>query len=227
MKKQAFAYLRVSSQGQINGDGFDRQMDAIKIYAEMHGYEIAGIFPEEGISGTADETKRPAFQAMISEILKNGTKTIILERLDRLAREYRIQESLAIYLASKGVSLISADTRENITLAIQDDPMKQALIQIQGIFAELEKGLLVKKLRAARERIREKGKKCEGRRSYAEAAPELVTEIKRLRRKPRGRGRRKSYKEVAQLLNTKGYLTLTGKPLTAQVIADIVRPKKR
>jgi len=75
---------------------------------------------------------------MVSEILKNGVKTIIIEGLDRLAIEYRIQESLLIYLASKGIELISARTEENVTHAIIVDLMKKALVQMQGIFAELD-----------------------------------------------------------------------------------------
>jgi DNA invertase Pin-like site-specific DNA recombinase len=78
---------------------------------------------------------------MVSEIMKDGVDTILVESLDRLAREYRIQEQLLIYLASKGINLISANTGENVTKAISEDPMKKALIQIQGVFAELDKSL--------------------------------------------------------------------------------------
>ena len=63
---------------------------------------------------------------MIAEILSNGVNAIIIEGLDRLAREYRIQEQLLIYLVSKGISLIPANTGENVTQAIQDDPMKKS-----------------------------------------------------------------------------------------------------
>ena len=133
---QAFGYLRVSGKGQVDGDGFTRQEETIRAYAEKAGYEVVELFREEGVSGTKDELDRPAFQEMVAEILRNGVKTIIVERLDRLAREYRIQESLLIYLASKDITLINASTQENVTEAVQSDPMKKALIQIQGIFAE-------------------------------------------------------------------------------------------
>ena len=158
-----FGYLRVSGKSQVEGYGFDRQEEAIRNFAEKAGYEIISFFREEGVSGTKDEADRPAFQDMIAEILKNGIRTIIVEGLDRLAREYRIQETLLIYLASKGISLISARTESNVTDEVQADPMKKALIQIQGIFAELEKNLLVKKLRNARDRARAENGKCEGR----------------------------------------------------------------
>jgi len=93
MKNQAFAYLRISSKGQKGGNGFDRQLLEIEKYAKSHNVGIVEVFKED-VSGTKDETSRPQFQEMVADLLKNGIRTIVLERLDRLAREYRIQESL-------------------------------------------------------------------------------------------------------------------------------------
>ncbi len=222
---QAFGYVRVSGKGQVDGDGFVRQEETIQSYAEKAGYEVVKFFREEGISGARGELDRPAFQEMMEEVLRNGVRTIIVERLDRLAREYRVQESLLIYLASKDVTLINASTEENVTEAVQADPMKKALIQIQGIFAELEKNLLVKKLRKARDRKRQEAGKCEGRKSYSEANPEVILEIKRLRRKPKG-GNRMTYREVAEELNKAGFQTRTGKPFTGHIVQNILQPKK-
>lgn len=219
---KAFAYLRVSSQGQIDGDGFRRQEDEIRRFAESSDIKIVDVYREEGVSGTTEETDRPAFQEMITAVLKNGVKTIIVEDLTRLARQYAIQESLLIYLASKSIQLISARTGENVTEAIQGDPMKRALIQIQGVFAELEKGLLVKKLRTAREKIRTEQGKCEGRKGIKELDPDLLREIKRLRRKKNGKPTM-TYMQVAEYLNQSGHRTVSGKSFTASNIQNICK----
>ena len=42
---KAFGYLRVSGQGQVQGDGFTRQEEAIKAYAEKAGYEGGAVLP--------------------------------------------------------------------------------------------------------------------------------------------------------------------------------------
>ena len=212
-QKKAFGYIRVSGQGQIQGDGFKRQEETISGYAKKYGYEIEDFYKEEGVSGTTEEIDRPAFQRMVTAILKNGVDTVIVEGLDRLAREYRIQETLLIYLASKGIRLISARTEEDVTQAIEQDPMKKALIQIQGVFSELEKNMLVKKLRIARNRKKAETGKCEGRKSLKEVDPELLKEIKRLRRKRPGQ-KRMSYQKVADKLNEQGFRTMTGKEFT-------------
>ena len=91
---------------------------------------------------------------MITAILANGVHVVIVESMDRLARELRIQETLLIYLASKGIDLISARTGENVTQAVKEDPLRKALVQIQGVFAELEKNQLVRRLKKGRERAK-------------------------------------------------------------------------
>jgi len=146
----------------------------------------------------------------------------MVESLDRLAREFRVQETLLIYLVSKGIDVIVARTGENVTEAIQTDPMRKALVQIQGIFSELEKSLLVKKLRVARERKREADGKCEGRKSYAEAAPEVLKEARRLRRKRKGMKPR-TYQEIAEELNRQGMMTMTGKKFTRANVMMLLR----
>ena len=214
MAVKAYCYLRVSGQNQIDGHGLDRQLDAVEKYAETNGYEILKVYREEGISGTMDEEHRPAFKEMISEILRNGVNIIIIESLDRLAREYRIQEQLLIYLVSKGIDLISANTGENVTQAIQDDPMKKAMVQIQGIFSELDKSLLVRKLRKAREKVRDEKGKCEGRKRYGEDSAheqEVVRRIKLMRRKRKGGLKGMTLQAIADKLNEEGIRTKTGK----------------
>jgi hypothetical protein len=134
-----------------------------------------------------------------------------------------------IYLVSKEINLISANTGENVTQAIQSDPMKKAMVQIQGIFSELDKSLLVRKLRKAREKVRKETGKCEGRKSYKETeeGTKILKEIRRLRRRRKGRKQR-TFKEVAEELNEQGYTTGHDTPFTGNTVRGILhRLKKR
>ena len=223
---KAYSYSRVSGVGQIDGNGFDRQENAIKSFALKSKIEIVHFYREQ-VSGCKDEEQREVFQLMISDILRNGVRTIIVEGLDRLAREYRIQEQLIIYLASKGITLIDARTCEDVTLAISSDPMKKAMIQIQGIFAELDKNLLVKKLRVARESKRLAQGKCEGKKGYSDTPDKqkaILEAIKASRRKPKSQ-KRMTFIAVADHLNELAqidgiYATITGKPWTGTMIQN-------
>ena len=222
--RTVFSYIRVSGKGQLEGNGFDRQLETIEAYCKKNGYEIERVFREQ-VSGTTDVEDREEFSEMVSEILKNGTNTIIVERLDRLAREYRIQEQLLIYLAAKGITLISADTGEDITAAITADPMKKALIQVQGIFAELEKSMLVKKLKKARDKKRSETGRCEGPKPYYKGS-DVLMEIRKLRKKRKGKGHM-PYQQISDELNHKGFRTATGKKFNANNVRAIVYREKK
>ena len=220
---KVYGYLRVSGKGQVQGTGFDRQQESIMAFCAGSGYAIERIFREQ-VSGTKGGADRPQFKEMVSAILKNGVDTVVVESMDRLARQLQVQESLIIYLASKDINLISANTGENITKAIASDPMKKALIQIQGVFAELDKSLTVKKLKKARQKVKADQGKCEGRKGYKDSSETnrgIVAEIMRLRRKRKGMVRL-TYQKVADTLNEQGKTTMDGLAFTAKNVAAIM-----
>ena len=108
-----------------------------------------------------------------------------------------------------------------------DDPMRKALVQVQGIFAELDKSLLVKKLRKSREAIRATGKKCERRPSYKHEAKDLLDRIRRMRRKPKGSGKRRmSFRMIAEQLNLDGVASITGKEFSGPMIQNLLQRAK-
>lgn len=218
---KAFGYVRVSGKAQVDGDGFERQGEEIARYCQDNGIALVKVYEECGVSGTKGEEDRPAFLEMVQAILANGVRTIVVEGLDRLAREVRIQESLILYLAAKEITLLSARTGENVTEAYMGDPMRRALVQIQAVFAELEKSLLVKKLRAARDRKRAREGKCEGRKNYSESDPGLLERITSLRAEAR------TWADVAAELTRQGIKTRTGRPWTAANVQVLASKAKR
>ncbi len=153
------------SAGERHGAG-GRQRELISRFADQAEIVIPRFYEEKGVPGAKGEEDRPAFQEMLTAILSNGGRAVVVERLDRLAREYVVQEQLLVYLAAKGITLWNASTGDE---AVKADPMKKAVIQIQGVFAELEKSLIVKRLAAARARKRAENGKCEGQNGWDEA----------------------------------------------------------
>lgn len=221
---KAFGYVRVSGRAQVDGDGFERQGAEISRYCQDNGVELVKVYEEKGVSGTKGEEDRPAFLEMVEAILGNGVRTIIVEGLDRLARETRVQESLILYLASKGIALISARTGENVTEAYMGDPMRKALVQIQAVFSELEKNLIVKKLKAARDRKRAKDGKCEGAKAFTESDQGKATTARLFELRESGL----TWQQVADALNAAGYTTKSGKPwklVNAQQVWRLYRGK--
>jgi len=225
----AYAYTRVSGRGQLEGSGLERQQEEINRFAKESGYLIKQTFKEEGISGTTTETERPAFQQMVFSILRNGVNHIIVESLDRLARDLQVQLQLCTYIASKEITLICAGTGENITQAILNDPMRKAMVQIQGVFAELDKSLVVRKLKNGRIKARQDSeartlagkKKCEGRKSLRESSPDLLKEARKLYRKP-PKGKRRTLEEVGMALFEMGYQTSKGNPYAPAQVKRLI-----
>ena len=83
-----------------------------------------------------------------------------------------------------------------------------------GVFSQLEKTRLVKKLKVARDRKRGTGadnKKVEGRKSHTELRPEVVAEAKRLRRASPKTGDRLSYRQISARLEAAGIVKRRGK----------------
>ena len=72
--------------------------------------------------------------------------------------------------------------------------------------------------RKARDRVRRRVGKCEGRKSYAERDPSMVTLAKQIK----GRGGRVSLREVAAELEAKGYVTPSRKRYSASAIAAML-----
>ncbi len=219
---RAFGYLRVSGKAQVDGDGLVRQEAAIRQYAEANGYEIAKFYRDEGVSGTKES--RPALAEMMVSLEQNGhgVTTAIIEKVDRLARDLMVQEAIIHDFQQQGFKLISVHEGPDL---LSDDPTRKLMRQFMGAIAEYDKTMIVLKLRAARDRIRAKQGKCEGQKGYTEKLPDLIEEIKKLRRKTKGQPRR-TYVQVAEELNRQGLKTMKGGCFTGQTIQDILRRAK-
>jgi DNA invertase Pin-like site-specific DNA recombinase len=208
----AFAYLRTSSLTNSDGDSQPRQLDAIQRRAAADGYELKATFTDVGVSGAMPAAERPAFARMLDALEANGTRTVIVEDASRLARDLIASETAILLLIERGVRVLTAAGDD---LADDSDPMRTAMRQIAGAFAQAEKARLVAKLRGARDRASQAaGKRVEGRKSYAETAPELVKEAKRLRRASPKTGKRRSYATIASELTAAGWTTGKGTDLT-------------
>ncbi len=216
------AYLRVSSADQTNGTGFDRQLAACTALAERLHLTITEVFRED-ITGKKEESQRPVYQQMLQHLADSGTRIILVEHLDRLARLYRTQESMLSGLVDLSLTLYAANTGENVTEAMQDTPMRKALVQIQGIFAELDRSQIVLKLRKGREITKAEKGRCEGQKPFGHYEDERYAYeiIHGLRD-----GSSWSCEEIAANLNDRKIPSRSGRPWSGPVIAKILRRER-
>jgi DNA invertase Pin-like site-specific DNA recombinase len=156
---EAFGYIRVSGRGQLDGDGFPRQRAAIEAYAAANGYRVVQWFEERAVCGATEWENRPTWSEMMQEL--NGVQTIIVERVERLARDLGVQEWIFRDLKQRKVSLISA-TEENLDA----DPTRVLIRQMFGAIAQYDRAMIILKLRAARKRVKATAGRCEGRKPF-------------------------------------------------------------
>ena len=129
---RAAAYIRVSSEEQVEGYSLDAQTRAISLYAELHGLEIVRTYRDEGLSARTDNlSKRPAFAAMLNDADTNLFDSVVVHKLDRFSRNLRVTLDTLDRLESAGVGFVSIT--ENMD---PSTPHGRLVLQTLGGFAE-------------------------------------------------------------------------------------------
>ena len=214
---KAFAYLRVSGKGQVDGDGFPRQEKTIREYAAAHDIKIAKVFRETGVSGAKDLENRPALSDLMTALHSNGVRLVLIEKLDRLARDLMVQETIVADLRKNGFDLISVLEPD----LMQDDPSRKMMRQIFGAVAEYEKSMIVLKLRGARIRTKAKTGRCEGAKPYGtlQGEPEIVERMRTMHAANMG------FDRIADSLNAEGIKPRRGARWWGRTINNILAGK--
>ena len=158
---KCFAYLRVSSIGQTQGDGYDRQFIACETYAKSNGYEIVEVF-RESMTGKSELEDRPALSSLFAALEENGIKTILIAQVDRLARDLMVQETIIADMQKHGYTLISVAEPD----LCSTDPSRILVRQIFGAIAQYDRAMITLKLRGARQRMKLREGRCEGRKPF-------------------------------------------------------------
>ena len=130
-----YGYARVSTSGQArNGNSLEDQK---KILVKDGCQEII----EEQYTGTT--TERPQFTALLKK-LKTGD-TLVVTKLDRLARTAREGSQLVHDLSNKGIRVYI----DNIGI-IENTAMGRAILNIFLAFAEFERDMIVERTQAGK-----------------------------------------------------------------------------
>jgi DNA invertase Pin-like site-specific DNA recombinase len=148
-----------------------------------------------------------------------GTRLVLVERLDRLARFLTVQESILQDLKRKHFDLVSVTESD----LCNDDPTRTLMRQVLGAFSEYERSMIVLKLRGARQRMKSKAGRCEGRKPYGRTQAERET-IQRMKSLRVGRH---SYEQIAAALDNEGLPPRSGRTWNAVVVNRILRAQVR
>jgi DNA invertase Pin-like site-specific DNA recombinase len=142
------AYLRVSTTTQLDGFGLDVQRSAIRRWAKANGHRVVEWREDAGISGSTDAVDRPGLSDALQLLRRPPTVDgLVVARLDRLARALTVQEACLALVWREGGHVFTADGGGEVQQDDPDDPMRTAMRQMVGVFAELDRRTTVKRMR--------------------------------------------------------------------------------
>jgi DNA invertase Pin-like site-specific DNA recombinase len=123
---------------------------------------------DEGISGTAPLDERPGLARALARLEDGAAEALVVYRLDRLARDILVQETVVRRLEAKGRQVISA-TEPDITTSAED-PTREFLRGLLGLIAAYERAVIRGRLASARRLKAERGEYAGGRPPFGYAA---------------------------------------------------------
>jgi DNA invertase Pin-like site-specific DNA recombinase len=144
-------YPRVSTRGQVKtGASIPYQDREIRAWARRNGHRIVGMFPEEGRSGALDLEDRAALTASIDMIATRKAEGLVCYSLDRLARETTVQEAILARVWEEADGRVFTTDQGEVLRDDPDDPMRTAMRRMAGVMYELDRRLVVPRLRRGR-----------------------------------------------------------------------------
>jgi len=144
--KRAALYMRVSTVDQHP----ETQLLDLRQMAAQRGYEIVEEFTDR-ISGV--KARRPGLDQMMKEARRGRFDVVLVWASDRIARSVKHFLEVLDELNHLGIEFVSF--REQIDTG---GPLGRAIVVIIGAIAELERNLIVERVRAGMRRARLEGR---------------------------------------------------------------------
>ena len=146
--KRVALYTRVSTTDQT----CDNQLGDLRNYCQARGWEDVTEYVDHGISGIKE--RRPALDQLMVEVKARRIDVVVVSAFDRFSRSVKhLVECLELF-RHLGVEFISL--RESIDTG---SPLGQAVFTIIAAIAQLERSLIVERVKAGLRRARAEGKR--------------------------------------------------------------------
>ncbi len=147
---KAALYARVStSNGQQSPE---MQVRELREYCERRGWEVSGEYVDVGISGTKE--KRPELNRLLADAHRRRFDAVVVWKFDRFARSVsHLLRALETFKAL-GIEFVSLSEQVDTST-----PTGKMVFTVLGAVAELERSLIVERVKAGLRNAKAKGKK--------------------------------------------------------------------
>ena len=198
--KRAALYTRVSTGDQHA----ETQLLDLRELARQRRYEIVHEYTDT-ISGT--KSKRPGLDQLLADACRHRFDVVLVAAFDRVARNVRHFLEVLDELNHLNIEFVSL--RENIDTG---GPLGRAMVVIVGAIAELEKSLIVERVRAGMRRAKLEGRRIGRAPLNVDRAAIVRDRLSGLSLTEVSKKYRVSRATVCRLVNESGRLKKTGGP---------------
>ena len=147
---RAAIYARVSTAN--NGQDPTMQTRELREYCERRGWTVAGEYVDIGISGTKE--KRPELDRLMGDAHRRRFDAVVVWKFDRFARSVsHLLRALEAFKA-QGIDFVSYSEQMDTST-----PAGKMVFTVLGAVAELERSLIVERVKAGLRNARAKGKR--------------------------------------------------------------------
>jgi DNA invertase Pin-like site-specific DNA recombinase len=143
-------YARVSTAN--NGQDPTMQTRELREYAERRGWKVFAEYVDIGISGTKET--RPELDRLMADAHRRRFDAVVVWKFDRFARSVsHLLRALETFKA-QGIEFVSFSEQLDTST-----PAGKMVFTVLGAVAELERGLIVERVKAGLRNARAKGKR--------------------------------------------------------------------
>jgi len=146
--KKAVIYARVSTSDQH----LENQILDLRKLAAQRGFEVVREYCDRGISGS--KARRAGLDAMMADARRGEFSVVLVAAFDRMARSTKNFLEIVDELNGLGIEFISACEAIDTS-----GPMGRMFITLVGSIAELERSLIVERIKAGMRRARLEGQR--------------------------------------------------------------------
>ena len=141
-------YMRVSTPEQ----SVEMQRADMQAYCAQRGFTIFREYSDTGISGTKE--RRPALDELMADARKRKFDAVLVWRFDRFARSTKHLVTSLEEFQHLGIAFVSF--QENVDTT---SPLGKAMFTIISAIAELERNIIVERIKGGLRRAKAMGKR--------------------------------------------------------------------
>ncbi len=151
LHRRAIGYARVSTSDQADfGVSLDAQTEKVRSWCQVHGYELARVLVDRGLSGGRCDN-RPALQEALRTI--QAGDSLVVYSLSRLARSTRDTLMIAETLERRGADLVSLSERIDTTSSTG-----KMVFRMLAVLSEFERDVISERTSMAMRHLRATGR---------------------------------------------------------------------